>query len=71
MSKPVMPGEVKQGLSYSYFEGTLRILMDFQKIISVKTWIAIVVTIEPKKSYSFIAKGYDQHEDEIYIDLIA
>jgi len=28
------------------------------------------VTIEPKKSYSFIAKGYDQHEDEINIDSI-
>lgn len=28
------------------------------------------VFIEPEKSYSFIAKGYDQHEDEINIDSI-
>lgn len=28
------------------------------------------VIIEPKKSYSFVAKGYDQHEDEINIDSI-
>lgn len=28
------------------------------------------VTLEPKKSYSFIAKGYDQHNEEINIDII-
>lgn len=28
------------------------------------------VNIEPKKSYSFVAKGYDQHEDEINIGSI-
>jgi hypothetical protein len=28
------------------------------------------VTLEPKKSYSFIAKGYDQHEEEINIENI-
>lgn len=29
------------------------------------------VTIEPKKSYSFIAKGYDQHGDEFNLDSVA
>jgi len=28
------------------------------------------VTLEPKKTYSFIAKGYDQHSEEINIDAI-
>lgn len=28
------------------------------------------VTLEPKKTYSFIAKGYDQHNEEINIDAI-
>jgi hypothetical protein len=28
------------------------------------------VTLEPKKTYSFIAKGYDQHSEEINLDLI-
>jgi len=28
------------------------------------------VTLEPKKTYSFIAKGYDQHSDEINIDKV-
>jgi len=28
------------------------------------------ITLEPKKAYSFIAKGYDQHSDEINIDKV-
>lgn len=41
-----------------------------RKLANIKI-IPSDVTIEPKKSYSFIAKGYDQHEDEINIDSIA
>ena len=40
-----------------------------RKLTSIKI-IPPDVTIEPKKSYSFIAKGYDQHNDEINIDSI-
>ncbi|MDO9258164.1 MAG: hypothetical protein Q7U54_21815 [Bacteroidales bacterium] len=40
-----------------------------RKLASIKI-IPPDITIEPKKSYSFIAKGYDQHNDEINIDSI-
>ena len=40
-----------------------------RKLASVKI-IPPAVTLEPKKAYSFIAKGYDQHNDEINIDIL-
>lgn len=41
-----------------------------RKLTTVKI-IPPSVTLEPKKTYSFIAKGYDQHSDEINIDILA
>ena len=38
-----------------------------RKLTSIKI-IPQTVTLNPKESYSFIAKGYDQHNDEINVD---
>lgn len=40
-----------------------------RKLTSLKI-VPPSVTLEPKKTYSFIAKGYDQHNDEINIDKV-
>lgn len=40
-----------------------------RKLKSIKI-IPPSVTLEPKKSYSFIAKGYDQHNEEINIEKV-
>ena len=40
-----------------------------RKLTTIKI-IPQFVTLEPGKSYSFIAKGYDQHNDEINIDSV-
>jgi hypothetical protein len=40
-----------------------------RKLASIKI-IPDAVTIEPKKTYAFTAKGYDQHKDEINIGAI-
>lgn len=40
-----------------------------RKLASIKI-VPPAVTLEPKKTYSFIAKGYDQHSDEINIDKV-
>jgi len=40
-----------------------------RKLASMKI-VPPSVTLEPKKTYSFIAKGYDQHNEEINIDAI-
>lgn len=41
-----------------------------RKLTSIKI-IPSTLSVEPNKSYSYIAKGYDQHMDEINIDSIA
>ncbi|MEK6780102.1 MAG: AAA family ATPase [Bacteroidota bacterium] len=38
-----------------------------RKLASIKI-IPPTITLEPKKSYSFIAKGFDQHNEEINVD---
>lgn len=40
-----------------------------RKLVSIRI-VPPSVTLEPKKTYSFIAKGYDQHNDEINIDKV-
>jgi hypothetical protein len=40
-----------------------------RKLASIKV-VPPSVTLEPKKTYSFIAKGYDQHNDEINIEKV-
>ncbi len=40
-----------------------------RKLASIKV-IPPSITLEPKKTYSFIAKGYDQHNDEINLDTV-
>lgn len=40
-----------------------------RKLTSIKI-IPHSITLEPKNSYSFIAKGYDQHEEEINVDKV-
>src|SRR5690606_31384146 len=41
-----------------------------KKLTSIKI-IPPSVTLEPRKAYSFIAKGYDQHNEEINLDTVS
>jgi predicted alpha-1,2-mannosidase len=59
LSTPVMTGDVEQGLSYSYFEGTFRMVIDFQKINPVKTGVVPSFTIESRRREQYFAFNYE------------
>jgi hypothetical protein len=61
MSNPVDTGEVQEGLSYSYFHGTYRMVNDFIKESPVKNGVLYGFSIEPREREQYFAfdfKGY-------------
>lgn len=69
--KPLYAGDVEiSDDMYILTANEARKNIEPRKLASIKI-IPPSVTLEPKKSYSFIAKGFDQHSEEINIDTIA
>ena len=68
--KPLIAGDIEiSDEMYILTADEARKNIEPRKLATVKI-IPPSVTLEPKKTYSFIAKGFDQHNDEINIDVL-
>ncbi len=68
--KHLLPGDIEfSDDMYIIKADEARKNIEPRKLTSLKV-LPPTVTLEPRKSYSFIAKGYDQHNDEINIEIL-
>jgi len=58
LDQPVHPGKMTPGLSYNYYKGTFRMVMDFENIEPSKSGIIPNFTIEPRESEGFFGFDY-------------
>lgn len=66
--KPLFAGDVEiSDDMYILTPEEARKNIEPRKLVTLKI-VPSAVTLEPKKTYSFVAKGYDQHSDEINVE---
>ncbi|MDP2337027.1 MAG: GH92 family glycosyl hydrolase [Bacteroidota bacterium] len=75
MSKPVLPGEVENGLLFRYFHGFFRMVNDFRNAEPVKSGFVSIFTIQPREKERYFAFDYEGFiripEDGLYTFYLA